>query len=471
MARAPLVVLVGRPNVGKSTLFNRITSSRRAIVTAVPGTTRDVIEQAASWRGTDFRLLDTGGMFGATEDPLHLLVVEKGKQAITYADLLVLVLDGQQGVVPGDLEIVSQLRASGKPAIAVVNKIDVRKAREAAMQFYELGVEPLLEVSAEHGMGVSDLLDEIVRRLASPRRADAAVPATDDTAKVRADDLRSQRLKEIAVAVVGRPNAGKSSLVNRLLREERMLVSDMPGTTRDAIDAVLKWHKREFRIVDTAGIRRPGRVAKSGQVESLSVLVARRAIEKADVVVLVIDATAGATDQDAAIAGEADKQGRAVIVVANKWDLVKEKGPDFSRTFDDELRRKLKFLDYASVLHISAATGERTPKLLEAIDRVADARQKRVATPELNRFVQAVTAVHPPASPGRRQVRVLYAAQTGVAPPTFVFFTNVATAFHFSYERFLVNQIRDAFGFAGSPIRIQVRRRGGKERTSKQRST
>ena len=471
MARAPLVVLVGRPNVGKSTLFNRITSSRRAIVTAVPGTTRDVIEQAASWRGTEFRLFDTGGMFGATEDPLHQLVVEKGKQAITYADLLVLVLDGQQGVVPGDLEIVAQLRASGKPAIAVVNKIDVRKAREAAMQFYELGIEPLLEVSAEHGMGVSELLDEIVRRLAGPRRSDAAVPATDDAAKVRSEDLRSQRPKEIAVAIVGRPNAGKSSLVNRLLREERMLVSDMPGTTRDAIDAVLKWHKREFRIVDTAGIRRPGRVAKSGQVESLSVLVARRAIEKADVVILVIDATAGATDQDAAIAGEADKQGRAVIVVANKWDLVKEKGPDFSRTFDEELRRKLKFLDYASVLHISAATGERTPKLLEAIDRVADARQKRVATPALNRFVQAVTAVHPPASPGRRQVRVLYAAQTGVAPPTFVFFTNVATAFHFSYERFLINQIRDAFGFAGSPIRIQVRRRGGKERTSRQRST
>src|SRR4029453_16139146 len=214
---------------------------------------------------------------------------------------------------------------------------------------------------------------------------------------------------------------------------------------------------------DTAGIRRPGRVARSGQVESLSVLVARRAIEKADVVVLVVDATIGATDQHAPIAGEADKQGRGVIVVANKWDLVKEKGPDFSRIFDEELRRQLKFLDYATVLHISAATGERTPKLLEAIDRVADARQKRVPTPELNRFVQAITAVHPPASPGRKQVRVLYAAQTGVAPPTFVFFTNVATAFHFSYERFLVNQIRDAFGFAGSPIRVQVRRRGGKE--------
>jgi GTPase len=466
MARAPLVVLVGRPNVGKSTLFNRITATRRAIVTAVPGTTRDVIEQSASWRGVDFRLFDTGGMFGATDDPLLRLVVEKGKQAISYADLLVLVLDGQQGVVPGDLEIVAQLRASGKPTVAVVNKIDVRKAREAALQFYELGIDPLFEVSAEHGTGVGDLLDEIVRRVGGPKRTvDPAARITDDTATINAvGDGRDRRRKEISVAIVGRPNVGKSSLVNRLLREERMLVSDLPGTTRDAIDAVLKWHKREFRIVDTAGIRRPGRVARSGQVESLSVLVARRAIEKADVVVLVIDATVGATDQDAAIAGEADKQGRGVIVVANKWDLVKEKGPDFSRAFDDELRRQLKFLDYASVLHISAATGERAPKLLEAIDRVADARQKRIATPELNRFVQAITAVHPPASPGRKQVRVLYAAQTGVAPPTFVFFTNVATAFHFSYERFLINQIRDAFGFTGSPIRVQVRRRGGKEK-------
>ncbi len=368
--------------------------------------------------------------------------------------------------MPGDLEIVGQLRASGTPAIAVVNKIDVRKAREAAMQFYELGIDPLFEVSAEHGVGVSDLLDEIVRQIGNrPRATDPVARAAEDVVRARAvEEDRERRRKEISVAIVGRPNAGKSSLVNRLLREERMLVSEMPGTTRDAVDAVLKWHKREFRIVDTAGIRRPGRVARSGQVESLSVLIARRAIEKADVVVLVVDATVGATDQDAAIAGEADKQGRGVIVVANKWDLVKEKGPDFSRTFDDELRRQLKFLDYASVLHISAVTGERTPKLLEAIDRVADARLKRVPTPALNRFVQAITAVHPPASPGRKQVRVLYAAQTNVAPPTFVFFTNVATAFHFSYERFLVNQIRDAFGFAGSPIRVQVRRRTGKEK-------
>jgi GTP-binding protein len=205
-------------------------------------------------------------------------------------------------------------------------------------------------------------------------------------------------------------------------------------------------------------------VGRSGQVESLSVLVARRAIEKADVVVLVVDASAGGTDQDAAISGEADRQGRGVIIVANKWDLMKERGPDFVKQFDEDLRRQLKFLDYAPLLHVSALSGERAPKLLEAIDRVADARLKRVPTPELNRFVQAITAQHPPPSPGRRHVRVLYAAQTNVAPPTFVFFTNVATSFHFSYERFLLNQIRDKFGFAGSPIRLQVRRRGGKTR-------
>jgi GTP-binding protein len=451
MARsAPLVVLVGRPNVGKSTLFNRITRSRRAIVTPVAGTTRDLIEQAAEWQGTEFSLLDTGGMFGATEDPLQEMVAAKGKEAIGQADLLVVVLDGQQGLVPGDFEIVEQLRASGTPILAVVNKIDVKKAREMAMQFYELGLDPLLEVSAEHGLGVSDLLDEVIARI---RRS----PAADPNAPVR------ETLEEVGVAIVGRPNAGKSSLVNRLLREERMLVSETPGTTRDAIDTVVKWHKRDFRIVDTAGIRRPGRVARSGQVESLSVLVARRAIEKADIVVIVVDASLGATDQDAAIAGEADRLGRGVIIAANKWDLMKDRGQDYVRTFDETLRHQLKFLDYAPVLHISAATGERTPKLLEAIDRVALSRSKRVPTPQLNRFMQTVTAAHPPASPGRRQVRIMYAAQTLVAPPTFVFFTNVATSFHFSYERFLVNQLREEFGFEGSPIRIQVRKRSGKD--------
>ena len=453
--RLPLVVLVGRPNVGKSTLFNRITRTRRAIVTAVPGTTRDVIEQPVTWNDADFSLLDTGGMFGASEDPLHQVVVERGQRALKQADVLVLVLDGEQGLVPGDAEIVRHVRAANVPVLAVVNKTDVRRARDTAMQFYELGFDPLLEVSAEHGLGVGDFLDELVKHLPGAGRP-RDHHDHDEEGEPPADAAAAP---EVGIAVVGRPNAGKSSLVNRLLREERMIVSEVPGTTRDAVDSLLRWHRRDFRIVDTAGIRRPGRVARSGQVESLSVLVARRAIEKADVVVLVVDSSAGATDQDAAIAGEADKAGRGVLIVANKWDLMKERGPDFSKEFDETLRRQLKFLDYAPLLHISAATGERTPKVLETIDRVAESRRKRVPTGELNRFIQGVTAAHPPVSPGRREVRVLYAAQTNVAPPTFVFFTNVATTFHFSYIRFLENRLREAYGFIGTPIRIQVRRR------------
>jgi GTP-binding protein len=438
-------VLVGRPNVGKSTLFNRLTRTRRAIVTSTPGTTRDVIAQPVTEEGVSFELIDTGGMFGASEDPLHELVFARGRRAVQDADLLVLVVDGREGLVPGDEEIARVAREADVPALVAINKTDDRRAQAGVMDFYRLGLDPVFEISAEHGVGVGDLLEAIAERLkqAAPQ-PEAAAPEP----------------QEVAVAIVGRPNAGKSSLVNRLLREERMIVSEMPGTTRDAVDTVLMWHRRQFRIVDTAGIRRPGRAAAGGQVEAVSVLLARQAIEKGDVVVLVVDSTAGATDQDAAIAGEADRAGRGVIVVANKWDLMKDRGPDFSKTFDEELRRRLKFLDYAPLLHISAATGERAGKLLETIDRVAEGRRKRVPTPELNKFLETVTAAHPPASPGRRHVRILYAAQTGVAPPTFVFFTNVATQFHFSYERFLVNQLRDAFGFVGSPIRLHVRRRG-----------
>ena len=439
----PTVVLVGRPNVGKSTLFNRITDSRRAIVTPVAGTTRDTIAEPAEWQGTPFSLVDTGGMFGASTDPLHALVVEHGRRAIAAADVVVFVLDGREGLVPGDEEIAAALRSVSAPVVLAVNKTDDRRARGRALEFYRLGFEPVIEIAAEHGEGVGDLLDEIVQRLPAGRR-DGRTGVADPETKV---------------AIVGRPNVGKSSLLNRLLRAERSIVSDVPGTTRDTVDAVLKWHKRTFRILDTAGIRRPGRVARSGQVESISVVVARRAIEKADVAVLVVDATEGATDQDAAIAGEADQAGSGVIIAANKWDLMKGRGADFVKEFDEKLRRQLKFLDYAPVLHLSALTGERTPKLLETIDKVGEARNRRIPTAELNRFVQAVTAVHPPASPGRREVRILYAAQTAVAPPTFVFFTNVATSFHFSYERFLVNRLRESFGLAGTPVRLHVRRR------------
>ena len=441
---------MGRPNVGKSTLFNRLTGKRRAIVTAIPGTTRDVIAQPVEWQGDEFELTDTGGMFGASEDPLHALVLERGRRAIEAADVLVLVVDGREGVVPGDREIAKVLHQADKPALLAINKTDDRRARGTVLEFHQLGIEPMFEIAAEHGDGVGDLLDAIVEHL--PRRKKAR-SEPEDQPPSNAED------REVAVAIIGRPNAGKSSLVNRLLREERMIVSETPGTTRDSVDSVLTWHRRQFRIVDTAGIRRPGRVARSGQVESVSVLLAQRSIEAADIVVLVIDASVGATDQDGAIAGAADRAGRGVIIAANKWDLMKEQGPTFVKTFDADLRRQLKFLDYAPILHISAATGERTPRLLETIDRVTAARRTRIKTPELNRLVERISAEHPPASPGRKHVRILYATQTGIEPPTFVFFTNVATNFHFSYTRFLENQLREAFGFEGTPIRMHVRAR------------
>ena len=452
--KSPSVVLVGRPNVGKSTLFNKITGSRRAIVAPVAGTTRDSLARPAVWQGVGFQLFDTGGLYGASEDPLHDLVVVQGQRAILGADLLVLVVDGRDGLVSGDETIARELREANRPVILAINKIDDKRARHATMDFYTLGIEPVVEISAEHGTGVGDLLDEIVARLGASN-AEPAEDSDDD----RSPAASTQSPEETAIAIVGRPNVGKSSLVNRLLRAERVLVSDMPGTTRDAIDTELTWHHRRFRIVDTAGMRRPGRVRTGGAVELVSVAGAKRAIFEADVVALVIDASAGAMDHDAAIGGEADKAGRGVVILANKWDLVKDRGPDFSKVFDDETRRHMRFLDYAPILHISALTGERAPKILETIDAIAATRRKRVPTPALNKFVAEVTAANPPISPGSKHVRILYAAQVGVAPPSFVFFTNVATTFHFSYQRFLINQLREKFGFIGTPIRIQVRRR------------
>ena len=439
----PTVVLVGRPNVGKSTLFNRITKTRRSIVTPIAGTTRDVIQQPAEWQNTPFTLIDTGGMFGASMDPLHELVSVQGRRALEAADVIVFVADGREGLVPGDQEIAQALRDSKAPVIMAVNKTDDKRTRGRILEFYELGFDPVVEIAAEHGEGIGDLLDEVARRLPMGRDAGKSLDNPEET----------------AIAIVGRPNVGKSSLLNRLLKEERSIVDDMPGTTRDTVDATLRWHKRNFRIVDTAGIRRPGRVGKSGPLESLSVILAKRAIDQADVAVLVIDATLGAADQDGAIAGEAEKSGCGIVIVANKWDLVKDQGPDFYKKFDDELRRQLKFLDYAPILHISAMTGERATKVLEMVDRVADARSRRVPTAELNRFVREVSAEHPPASPGRRAVKILYAAQISVEPPTFVFFTNIATEFHFSYQRYLVNRLREQFKLEGTPIRIHVRRR------------
>jgi len=437
----PSVVLVGRPNVGKSTLFNRITGTRRSIVAPVAGTTRDMVSAPAEWLNHQFTLADTGGLFGATTDPLHAMVVEQGLRGMQTADIIVFLVDGREGLVPGDLDIAQAVRALNRPVILAVNKADDKRARARAAEFHQLGFN-MLEVSAEHGVGVAELLDALLTLF--PTKSTAPAPETEP---------------EVAIAIVGRPNVGKSSLVNRLLREERVMVSDMPGTTRDSVDVVLQYRKRKLRLVDTAGMRRPGKVATAGQVESISVVLAKRAMAKADVAVLLIDAVEGATDRDAAIAGEAQEAGCGVVIVVNKWDLMAGTDQQFVKDYDDRLRFQLKFLEYAPVLHISALTGDRTGKVLEMAVRVAEARAKRVPTSALNKFVEKITEANPPTSKHRRAVRIMYAAQTGSAPPRFVFFTNVATEFHFSYERYLVNQLREQFGFIGTPIRISVRRR------------
>src|SRR5438034_3091150 len=392
-----------------------MTGSRRAIVAPVAGTTRDSLARPVHWRGRSFELFDTGGLYGASADPLHELVVRQGQRAIAGADLVVMVVDGREGLVSGDETIARELRETGLPVLLAINKTDDKRARDAALDFYQLGFDPVFEISAEHGTGVAELLDEIVKQLGGadtrvrPYKRNAG-SADHDGVRADRDGVRAPYADpddvgadprvgpvepgETRVAIVGRPNVGKSSLVNRLLREQRVLVSEMPGTTRDAIDSPLTWHRRNFRIVDTAGMRRPGRVGRGGKVEMVSVALAKESIADADVVALILDASTGATDHDAAIGGEVDRAGRGIVIVANKWDLVKDRGPDFYAAFDDETRRHMRFLDYAPILHISALTGERTAKILETIDAIAATRRKRIPTPALNTFVEAVTAAN-----------------------------------------------------------------------------
>lgn len=460
--RRPRVVLAGRPNVGKSTLFNRLTGERRAIVTPIAGTTRDVMRQPVEWLGTTVDLLDTGGLFGASEDPLHGAVAAQGLGALDTAAVIVVLVDARDGLVPADEEVVARARRAAAPLVLAVNKVDDQRDAGVVAAFAPLAVEPALPIAAEHGLGVGDLLDAVVERLPPSFRPARSRRGSEHDGTVAPDDSDATAGRdptETGVAIVGRPNVGKSSLVNRLLREDRMLVSELAGTTRDAVDTVLAWHGRRIRLVDTAGIRRPGRVAQSGRVEAVSVLQARRALARADVAVLLIDASAPITKQDAAIAGAAEEAGCGVVLVANKWDLVKEKGPGYYRTYDADLRDALRFARFAPILHVSALTGERTVRVLERAADVAAARATHVGTAELNRVVQRITARHRPASPGKREVRILYATQVAVRPPTFVFFTNVATRFHFSYERYLRNHLRQAFGFEGSPIRVRARAR------------
>ena len=441
------MALVGRPNVGKSTIFNRLTGTRRAIVTSVAGTTRDVLARPVEWQRRVFTLVDTGGVVGASEDPMWEAVANRGRRAAGAVDLVVFVVDGREGPVPADEEVARELRVRGVPVVLAINKMDDHRARDRVPEFHRFGFEPIVEIAAEHGQGIGDLLDEVVARL----------PAVPVAAPTIAEE--GEATAEPAIAVVGRPNVGKSSLVNRLLREDRMLVSPIPGTTRDAVDEVMRWHRRRFRLVDTAGIRRPGRVAESGKVETVSVVRARHAREQADGAGLVVDAVAGVGRRDASIAGEAAGAGCGVIIAANKWDLVKGRGPDFAKEFDDRLREALKFADYAPIVHLSALTGERTERLLALIDEVDAARRRQVTTGELNRVLGHATRTQTPSGVGRGSVQIRYGVQTGIAPPIFTLFTSRGARLHFSYERFIQNRLREAFGFTGTPIRLKVRGR------------
>ena len=441
------VALVGRPNVGKSTIFNRLTGTRRAIVTSVAGTTRDVLARPVEWQQRVFTLLDTGGVVGASEDPLWEAVADRGRRAASEVDVVVFVVDGREGPLPADDDVARELRVRGVPVVLAINKMDDHRARNRVPEFHRFGFEHIVEIAAEHGQGIGDLLDQVVAGLP---------PAPETSTRVEEEP---EATAEPAIVVVGRPNVGKSSLVNRLLREDRVLVSPIPGTTRDAVDEVMRWHRRQFRIVDTAGLRRPGRVAEGGKVEAVSVVRARHAMEQADVAVLVVDAAAGVGRRDASIAGEAAGAGCGLIIAANKWDLVKDRGSDFVAEFDERLRHALKFADYAPVVHLSALTGEHTERLLSLIDAVDAARRRQVTTGELNRVLGHATRVQTPSGAGRGSVQIRYGVQTGVAPPIFTLFTSRGARLHFSYERFIQNRLREAFGFTGTPIRLKVRGR------------
>ena len=442
-SRLPRVVLAGRPNVGKSTLFNRVVGGRLAIVTAVPGTTRDVLREPVDWQGAAFELVDTGGLFGASDDRLQSEVSAQGLRAVDDADVVLMLVDCRDGLVPADQEVAERVRHVDVPVVLGVNKVDDPAVAAHADDFHALGFDPVLSVASEHGLGVGDLLDEVVSRLPGVKSTGSGVA--------------SDHPNEIAIAIVGRPNVGKSSLVNLLAREDRVLVSEIAGTTRDAVDTVVTWRKRRLRLVDTAGIRRPGQVAESDRVEAVSVIVAKRAMKRADVAVVVIDASQGVTKRDAAIAGEAERAGCGVVLAANKWDLVKGSEEGFAKRFDQGVRDGLKFAGYAPIVHLSAMTGHRAPKLLETVEHVECARAAHIATGELNRFLERVTKRNPLPSSRRQEVKIQYATQVGVKPPRFLIFTNTATSLHFSYERFLKNRLRESFDFTGTPIQLRVR--------------
>jgi GTPase len=496
-AALPVVAIVGRPNVGKSTLFNRLVGSRQAIVEDRARTTRDRMYGDAEWNGRRFVLIDTGGLEIDTDDPIELKVQEQAQLAIREADVIVFVVDAVTGMTPADQEAAELLRAASAPLIVAVNKVD-NTAREAdAAEFWALGWEETYPISASHGRGTGDLLDAIVwslppesdaevarktreaeaddwaRDVAAGRLepfvvADAEPEEDDDGSSAPADEIAARWDAAIAaeaedqtaaIAFVGRPNVGKSSLLNSLLGEDRAIVSEVPGTTRDAIDTTLEWGRSEVVLIDTAGIKRRGKVASGPAAERYSTLRSLKAISRADVAVLVIDAVEGLTAQDAHVAGYVVDEGKGLVIAVNKWDLVESKT---DRTFDqyvEWIHNEVPFLDFAPLVSISAKTGQRVGRVLEMAIDIWGERRKRITTSELNRVLRAaVERQEPPVVKGRRP-KLFYGTQAGVAPPTFVFFANDAAAIHFSYRRYLENRLRSEFGFDGTPVKLVFRDR------------
>ena len=440
-ASLPLVAIVGRPNVGKSSLFNRLVGARKALVRDTPGVTRDRILGKVEWSGRSFLLADTGGLeYGPPSGRLSEKIRLQIQKAIDEADVLVLVVDGRVPVQPLDEQIARSLRRTEKPVICVVNKIDAAGQSDAHYAYYRLGMEPLVPVSAEHGLGVDRLLDGIL----------AVLPSSEESS------AEEEEVRPIQLAVLGHPNVGKSTFVNALLGEERQLVDERPGTTRDAIDTPFAWRGRRFVLIDTAGIRRKGKVKES--LEKFAVIKALQSLERCDVSLLLLDAQEGVTEQDAHIGGYILEKGRAVIVLVNKWDLVKERYRNPKR-YLDRVREQLAHLQFAPIVPVSARTGYNLARVLPTVARVEKAYRREIPTGPLNRLLTEATGSHPPPSEGRQARRLYYVTQIQRGPPTFVLFSNLSGEVHFSYQRYLINRIRERFGFEGSPIRLVFRKK------------
>ncbi|MDQ2674665.1 MAG: ribosome biogenesis GTPase Der [Chloroflexota bacterium] len=461
MSSLPVVAIVGRPNVGKSTLFNRLIGQRLAIISDVSGTTRDRVYGTAEWNGRTFTVVDTGGLELDPGTDIEERVQDQARVAVEEADLVLFVVDAHAGLAPLDYDVADRLRRADAPVILVVNKGD-NPAREAdAVEFFALGFDPSITISAQHGRNTGDLADLIVDHLPPLTEAEAAASAEPgDLTEEEMAELAEAELGSPRVAIVGRPNTGKSTFVNRVLGEDRMIVSNVPGTTRDPIDTVIQLDGQEIVLVDTAGIRRRGSIEKG--IERYSVLRSMKAIDSADVAIVMTDATEGYTAQDAHVVGYVLEKHKGVVLVLNKWDAV-EKDEHTADRWLKRLRRDAPYLAWADIVFASALTGQRVERILREALRVAEERYRRVPTGELNRLVMDAVRKHPPSHVRNRVPKIFYATQVGVAPPTFVAFVNDPEIVHFSYKRYLENQIREAYGFLGTPIRLILRQRASEE--------